>query len=81
MEKYENIIITMYFDEETIQGCAESTIGRELTDLELNRLALCWYDFDSTGGVRNEVMSQFVEEVVNHEDSWADEEYYKRKKI
>lgn len=77
MQTSKNIMITMYFDEELIQACAESTIGRELTGLELNRLSLCWPDFDSTGEVRNEVMRRFIEETVKSKTNWADEEYYK----
>lgn len=81
MEKYENIVIKMEFDEESIQSCAESTIGRELTDLELNRLKLCWPDFDSTGWLQNEIMSNFIEETIKGEIKWADEEYYNEQKI
>ncbi|HPT29902.1 MAG TPA: hypothetical protein PK526_03115 [bacterium] len=80
MKNSEKIIITMLFDEEIIQCCAESTIKRRLSNLELNRLSLCWPNFDCTGGARNEIMEQFIKEVIDHEDIWADKEYFKLKK-
>lgn len=80
MEKYENIIFEIEFDEELIQACAESTIGRELTDLELYRLKRCWYDFDSVGWLKNDVISSFIEETIKIKNSWADEEYYNEHK-
>lgn len=79
MKKYENIIINMEFDEESIQSCAESTIGRELSGLELHRLKLCWPDFDSTGWLQNEVMSNFIKGAIKGEIKWADEKYLKNK--
>lgn len=61
----EKIIFSIEFVEDEIQSFAEANFGRELTELELNRLKCHWYEDDRAYWARTELLAAAIEMVTD----------------
>ncbi|MCX7146458.1 MAG: hypothetical protein NT042_09705 [Sulfuritalea sp.] len=55
IENSEEIVFTIKFCKEELQSFAENNFGRELTDVELNRISECWDDMEKVCDVRKPI--------------------------
>ena len=66
----ENLINTAITEHE-IQSYAENNFGRELTDVELNRIARCWYEIEGAYAAQIDLIREAIVGAMNNEGgSW-----------
>ena len=79
----EKIIFGTDYSEDELQSFAEANYGRELTDIELNRMSdYIWGDED-VSWARMELMAKAIEAVMKNENgewNWIDDNYKNNKK-
>lgn len=68
----DKIIFTIEFSEEEIQSFAETNFGRELTDIELNRIKEAWWDSEKVSFIRLDVLHAVIQEAMDTKNSdWS----------
>lgn len=75
-----SIIIDMQVTEDEIQSLAEPNYGRELTDIELNRIKEGWFDSEEVSWRRYELIFAAIEDALDNTDNqWksTDDDYRK----
>lgn len=61
----EEIVFSISFSKDDIQERAETNIGRELTDVELNRIKQCYWENETVPCARVEVLDSVIEMATN----------------
>ncbi|MFA6428203.1 MAG: hypothetical protein WCW02_01515 [Candidatus Buchananbacteria bacterium] len=64
------IIITVEISKEEIQSLASGNFGRELTDIEINRIKECWYDSDAVFDNRCGLILAAIEDATDEKNGW-----------
>jgi len=62
------IVFSIVFDEEEVQSFAEANFERELTELELNRMKMHWYEDGAAYGARTELLASAIKMAINTKD-------------
>lgn len=76
-DNLKNDSIISVISEEYIQMESEEAIGRRLSDVELNRFSLAWYDDEKVSWNRMVLVREAIEEIIKNPDEWiqVDKDY------
>lgn len=61
----EKIVFSVEFGEDEVQSFAEANFGRELTDLELNRMKWHWCETSEADWAKTELLASAIKTVMD----------------